>query len=275
MDAARNDLRMLSDIDDLEVAPGEPDVRGWDVVLGDDTEIGQVDDLIVDSSAMKVQYLVVDLDKGAFNLADDRRVLVPVGQADLDVDQEQVCLPGLKRESILALPDPNTENWNTGAWDTGAWDTATTGSLEDTIARAADQKSTRLTRSVEELRIGKRKIEAGEVRIGKHVETEHVSQPVARERERVVIDRRPASAGARGDASTSESGEVRVPVVEEELVVEKRPVVKEELVIAKEGVSETERVEADVRREVFDIDKTGRVDVSETGNPGAPSKGER
>jgi uncharacterized protein (TIGR02271 family) len=264
MDASRNDLRKLSDIDDLEVAPGEPDVRGWDVVLDDDTEIGEVNDLIVDSSAMKVQYLVVDLDKGAFDLTDGRRVLVPVRQADLDVDEQRVRLPGLARQSVLALPDG----------DTGTWDTATTGSLEDMTARAGDRTSTRLTRSADELRIGKRQVKTGEVRVGKHVETERVSQPVSRERERVVIERRPASADTRGEASISESGEVRMPVTEDQLVVEKRPVVQEELVISKEGVSETERVEADVRREEFDIDKTGRVDLSDSAGPDRP-KGER
>jgi uncharacterized protein (TIGR02271 family) len=270
MDAARNDLRKLSDIDDLEVAPGEPDVRGWDVVLHDDTEIGQVDDLIVDPSAMKVQFLVVDLDKDAFDLAEDRGVLIPVRQADLDVKEQRVRLPSLTRESVLALPDVDA-----GTWNTGQWDTATTELLEDTTARAEDRTSTRLTRSADELRIGKRRVETGELRVGRHVETEHVSQPVARERERVVIERRPASADAPGEASISESGEVRVPVTEEQIVVEKRPVVQEELVISKEGVSETEHVEADVRREEFDIDKTGRVDLSDSAERGDLPKGER
>ena len=50
-----------------------------------------------------------------------------------------------------------------------------------------------------------------------------------------------------------------MPVTEEELIVEKRPVVKEELIITKERASETQNVEADLRKERFDVDKQGRV----------------
>jgi len=51
-----------------------------------------------------------------------------------------------------------------------------------------------------------------------------------------------------------------VPVVEEEIVVEKRPVVKEELRIRKDVVEDEEIVEEDVRKEEVEIDDetTGR-----------------
>ena len=55
-------LARLSDAD-YEVAQGEPDVRGWDVVLGSDDVVGKVDDLINDRSAGKVRYLDVDLER--------------------------------------------------------------------------------------------------------------------------------------------------------------------------------------------------------------------
>jgi PRC-barrel domain protein len=45
------------------VAPGDPDVRGWQVYAGDGGIIGQVDDLLVDTAAMKVRYLQVRLDR--------------------------------------------------------------------------------------------------------------------------------------------------------------------------------------------------------------------
>ena len=59
---------------------------------------------------------------------------------------------------------------------------------------------------------------------------------------------------ARGAAEIGAStNEIRVPIVEEEVVVEKRPVVKEELVISKEQVHETRPVDVEVRKEQFDI----------------------
>ena len=48
--------------------------------------------------------------------------------------------------------------------------------------------------------------------------------------------------------------EVSVPVVEEEVVVEKRPVVKEEIRVRKDVVEDEEVVEEDVRKEEVDVD---------------------
>ena len=55
---------------------------------------------------------------------------------------------------------------------------------------------------------------------------------------------------------TADGGEVvRVPIVEEELVVERRPVVKEVLVIRKRAVRDERVVEADLRREQLHVDR--------------------
>lgn len=124
-----------------------------------------------------------------------------------------------------------------------------------------------ITRSEEELNIGKREVSRGDARVSKHVETEHVSQPVTRRREEVVIERRPVDAGARADASIG-NDETRVPLMEEEVVVDKRAVVKEELVIGKRSVEERDTVEADLRREKFDID-------TDSTNTGAANGGTR
>ena len=53
-----------------------------------------------------------------------------------------------------------------------------------------------------------------------------------------------------------EDGEIRIPIIEEEIVVEKRPVVKEEIRLRKNVVEEEEVVEADVRKEEIDIEDT-------------------
>jgi Domain of unknown function (DUF2382) len=56
------------------------------------------------------------------------------------------------------------------------------------------------------------------------------------------------------EAEIGEDDEVRIPVVEEEVVVEKRPVVKEEIRLRKEVVEEEEVVEADVRKEEVKVE---------------------
>jgi uncharacterized protein (TIGR02271 family) len=91
------------------------------------------------------------------------------------------------------------------------------------------------------------------------VETEHVSRPVTLEREEVTVERRPVADGVARAAADDTMGEreIRVPIIEEELVIEKRPVVKEELVIRTRQVTEEKEIHADVRRERVDIDRSG------------------
>lgn len=54
--------------------------------------------------------------------------------------------------------------------------------------------------------------------------------------------------------------EIRIPIVEEQLVVEKRPVVTEELVVKKSEVTREQKIEADLRRERVDVERTDRND---------------
>jgi uncharacterized protein (TIGR02271 family) len=100
-------------------------------------------------------------------------------------------------------------------------------------------------------------VSAGEVRATKHVETEHVRQPVTRQREEAHVERRPVNRDdVRGAGIGQGDKEIHVPLVEEEVIVEKRPIVKEELVISKDTVTETQDVDAEVRKEKFDIEDT-------------------
>src|SRR5688572_4109834 len=52
----------MDDLDDFRVAGDTPDPRGWEVVASDGRRIGEVDELLVDTSAMKVRYLDVGVD---------------------------------------------------------------------------------------------------------------------------------------------------------------------------------------------------------------------
>jgi len=243
-------LQRLRETHDFAVASDDPDIRGWDVVT-DASQIGEVSDLIVDASAMKVRYVEVDLDRGAFNLQEQKRVMVPISSIDLDAASKQVRLTGTALTDIPTLPQYQ-------ASATHATATGTTAPRPATHTPDVHGDEARLTRAEEELHVGKREAEAGEVRVSKHVETEHVRQPVSVERERVRIERRPVEHATARDITIGED-EIRVPVIEEEVVVEKRAVVKEELVISKERVRETETVEADLRKERFDVNDDAHV----------------
>ena len=116
-----------------------------------------------------------------------------------------------------------------------------------------DENELRVQRSEEELRAGTREREAGGVNVRKRVRTDRERLRVPKRREEVSVERVPVD---RDTASEDEIGddEVRIPVVEEEVVVEKRPVVKEELRIRKDIVEDEEVVEEDVRKEEVEID---------------------
>ena len=111
-----------------------------------------------------------------------------------------------------------------------------------------------ITRSEEELALGKRQVEAGEVQLRKTVETEHHTERVPVMREEVTIERHPVDeARASGNIDIGEE-RIRVPVTEEEVIVDKRPVVKEEILVKKHAVEDTRTVEADLRKERVEID---------------------
>lgn len=112
----------------------------------------------------------------------------------------------------------------------------------------------RVQRIEEELRAGTRERETGAMRVRKRVRTERERLAVPKKREEVRVEKVPVE--GRGEAPEDEIGEdeVRIPIVEEEIVVEKRPVVKEEIRLRKDVVEDEEIVEEDVRKEEVEID---------------------
>lgn len=239
----REQLTPLSSMKDYTVSKEDPDVRGWTVIGDGGERLGTVRDLMIDTSSMKAEYLTMGRQSGESDL------FIPSNSARLDESRHEVIVSGAA----------SLEGWRSDAIETGR-DRADMDSSDayrsSTETRAGYDGSTsrtddRLTRAEEEVHIGKREHERGEVVIGKHVETERVTQNVPVERERVRIERRDVS-DARGAAEIADE-EIRVPLMEEELVVEKRPVVKEEIVISKERVTDTEQVDTDVRKERVDV----------------------
>jgi uncharacterized protein (TIGR02271 family) len=119
-----------------------------------------------------------------------------------------------------------------------------------------DEDELRVQRSEEELLAGTREREVGSVNVRKRVRTDRERIEVPTRREEVSVERVPV----RGEASEAQIGadEVSVPVVEDEVVVQKKPVVKEEIRVRKDVVHERQIVEEDVRREEVDIEDDTR-----------------
>jgi uncharacterized protein (TIGR02271 family) len=109
----------------------------------------------------------------------------------------------------------------------------------------------------EELRAQKERVQAGEVRVRKEVVTEKKTIDVPVTREEVVVERHRVAGSKPADEDIGQDEEIRIPVMEEEVRVEKTPVVKEEVTLSKRQVQETRKVSDTVRREEARIEKTG------------------
>lgn len=94
----------LDELDDFRVADGDPDVRGWDVIASDGRKVGEVDELLVDTAAMKVRYLDVDLDDEVLAGGENRHVLIPIGYARLDETEDRIFVDELDSARLAALP---------------------------------------------------------------------------------------------------------------------------------------------------------------------------
>jgi len=119
-----------------------------------------------------------------------------------------------------------------------------------------------MTRSEEELRVGKTRRERGRVRLRKYVTTEERQVTVPVEREEVRVERETIT-DANVDAATSgpqiSEEEHEVVLHEEEPVVEKRVVPKERVRLGKETVTDKEQVGGEVRQEQIEVEGQDQV----------------
>lgn len=86
-----------------EIAPGEPDIRGWTVKNDFGRIIGRVNDLILDTKAHKVKYFILDTDGNELYMV-GRKILLPLEHAELDEVYRNVVFSGLSANELSSLP---------------------------------------------------------------------------------------------------------------------------------------------------------------------------
>jgi len=111
----------------------------------------------------------------------------------------------------------------------------------------------------EMLRTYKDRVQRGEVRLRKDVVTESKTVDVPVTHEELVIERK-ASGGQPASGEIGSDEEIRVPLSEERVRVEKQPIVNEEVRVGKRQVQGSKQVSDQVRREELRVDKEGDVD---------------
>lgn len=107
-----------------------------------------------------------------------------------------------------------------------------------------------ILRSEEELIVSTREIEAGHVRIRTAVDSERVSEVVARDVEHLGdIERVDIGDEDSGEIEELEDGSISIPIFEERLVITKQLVVRERVIVRKTTRRTEQEVHAELRHE--------------------------
>jgi uncharacterized protein (TIGR02271 family) len=122
-----------------------------------------------------------------------------------------------------------------------------------------DEIAAEVPLSEEEVKVGKRTVGAGEVKLQKMTSTEQVNVPVELKREDVVIERVPAHKMEPAGKEPFQQERVEVPLSREEPVVEKESRVVGGVRVRKTEETERETIHESVRREDVDIDESGKI----------------
>lgn len=251
-------------------------IENFDVYAEGHEKVGTVSDLLVNEDTGRLRYLVVDTGFWIFG----KKVLLPIGRARVDYEDKEVYVSGLTKEQVQNLPnfdelekvDYDYEEQVRGIYrpmaTTSGMNQSTTDydrntynyEQEPSLYDVDEQDNQSLKLYEERLVANKQRRKAGEVSIGKHVETETARVAVPVEKERVVIERTdPSSTKASNPTGAFREGEVaRMELYEETPDIHKEAVVREEVKVKKVVDRDTVEAQEKVRREELDIDTDGR-----------------
>jgi uncharacterized protein (TIGR02271 family) len=284
---------------DHHTESGDADLKKFSVYAQGEDKVGSVNDILVDAQDGRFRYFVVDTGFWVFG----KKVLLPVGSTRVDYTDKRVYVSTMTREQVEHLPnyddlekvdyeyEEQVRNvYRPARMNAASVDTATPVDASTAVAAVPntattpthdrnsysydydqdlynlnDQDHNSLKLYEERLVANKVRQKAGEVTIGKHIETEtaHVAVPV--ERERVVIERTTPTAGTTvASADAFREGEVaRVEVYEETPDIHKEAFVREEVQVRKEVDREVATAEETIRREELEVNADGNPVVKQ------------
>ncbi|CAN5244677.1 hypothetical protein BH23BAC1_BH23BAC1_13220 [soil metagenome] len=97
-------LYRLDELNDYKVSDKDTDVRGFILIGGDGERIGKVQELIVDPEIGKVRYLDVKLDSDLIVIDEKQHILLPIGVARLDDENNNIIVKNLNRSNVKFYP---------------------------------------------------------------------------------------------------------------------------------------------------------------------------
>jgi len=247
--------------------------RGADVIDASGDKVGTVEEIYLDQETDQPEWALVKT--GMFG---SKSTFVPLSGATPDNDTLRVRY---EKDQIKDAPkiDPDQElsqseerelyqhygmgySEPSGETETGNGTGRTDAPEGPPVGRDTSGPETdgAMTRSEEELRVGKTQQERGRVRLKKHVVTDHVQQTVPIQREEVRVEREPitdANVDNATDGPAISEEEHEVTLHEEVPVADKVAVPKERVRVDKDTVTDEETVSGEVRQERIDVDEDG------------------
>jgi uncharacterized protein (TIGR02271 family) len=237
--------------------------EGYEVYDRDGEKIGKVEDLFVNERD-EPEYLGVQM--GLFGLSGT--TLLPWEICRRDDAQERIEVEA-EKDRVKDAPSFDDDDTITSEYEREIHAYYDLNGLESSEERGAygsyysdeddsdledrgevrDDDELKVQRTEEELRAGTREREAGSVNVRKRVRTDREQVTVPKKREEVNVERVAVNEEAPDAEIIEDDEEIRVPVMEEEVVAEKKAVVKEEIRVDKDVAEDEEVVEEDVRKE--------------------------
>ena len=243
--------------------------RGGTAVDRDGEKIGMIDEIYADAQTGKPEWLAVktgmfgtkvsfvpiaeasDAD-GDVRVPYDKQQVKDAPQAEPDGELSQDEEAGLYRHYGIQYSEARSDSGLPQGQSRKETDKPTVG--HDTSGPTTDDA---MTRSEEELRVGKMQRESGRARLRKYVVTEQVEQTVPVQHEEVRLEREPITDANVGDATDGPAiseEEHEVVLHEEQVVVEKRAVPKERVRLDKDTVTDEKQVSEEVRKEQIEAE---------------------
>jgi uncharacterized protein (TIGR02271 family) len=190
--------------------------------------------------------------------------IVTVRDTDRAAEAEQILSSNNGKVRYEDVAGTDFEDTNYRAAEVAGFDaTAAATGREVTDTEYADRRPAGTKNSAgdrvqlfgEVLRVHKERINRGEVRVRKDVVMENQTIEVPVTREELVLERVGVAPNTPApSANIGQAQEIRVPLAEDKVRVEKQPVVREEVIVGKREVADVARVGGDVRHEELRVD---------------------
>ena len=220
-------------------------------------KIGEIDEVYLDDATQQPEWVGVGV--GFFG---SKHTLVPLEGAKPERDGIRVSFdkdrvknsPDVKQDAEHHISE-ETERELYSYYGLGFSEATSPSTLPDRQSTASETRQEsrgrlqRLQLREEELRPKTETVQTGEARVTKDVVEEERTIEVPTTREEVSIERRPVEGRPPASGEVGSGEEIRVPINEERVEVDKETVVREEVEVNKQQVQETERVQETVRRE--------------------------